>query len=335
MPDNENFKTLAIDLEDAHYWLTKDASLKAIELSTDSKWVTDNSASGWAVWLVGLNPVKGFYNLARHGQYTSETSGAVEVSTDQRRCEKLRSEIILDFENAFFREAAKGPEEVHQFLVRRKQGAISSWNNIQHRFRLAHDVNNDINRELNRAIDNAYRIRVGCSVAICVLGAAPLAAGTTIGLGVTTMSVTTGWMATAAVSGVYSLATEMIWSPADLSKAQVVAFHIDEGTKAGVVATGATAAQEGVTRAFKAKAQKEMQRAAGEFLAVQRNRVAAEGYRNMYAQRQADTAARYASRSKLAGKLAGGAAVVVGLYMMKDEIKNAFAGVTSGMDQTR
>ncbi len=330
MADN-NFKTLAIDLDEAYYWISKDASLKALELSTCSNWVTDNSVSGWAVWLGGLNPVKGIYNWIRHGQYTSETSGAVNVSTDQQRCLKLREEFMRDLQNAFFRESKKGPAQAHNFLMARKKGAISSWNNVQHRFELARNVNNQINRELNQAIDNAYRIRVGCSVAIVVLGAAPLAVGTTVaGIGVTT-----GWMATAAVSGGYALATEMIWSPADLPKAQIVAFHINEGTKAGLTASGATFAQEMATRKFKAKAQQEMQRATAEFLAVQRNRVAAEGYRNLYRQRHTDTVAKYASKSKVAGRVVGSAALVIGLYSMKDEIKNAFVGVTSGMDQTR
>ena len=51
------------------------------------------------------------------------------------------------------------------------------------------------------------------------------------------MKVTTGWLATAAVSGGYALATQMVWSPADLHKAHMVGFHLDDGSRAGATAT--------------------------------------------------------------------------------------------------
>lgn len=329
----ENFKTLAVDLEEADYWIAKAATLNAMEISTDSAWQSEGGFNGWLLYILGLNPVKGVYNLLKHGQYSSEASGSFEVTTNQPYYEHLRTMCLRDFRSAFIRESQRGPEAAMTYIESKKQGAIRSWDNLQHRFSSARSVNDAVRRELNQTIDNVYRIQVAAAVGVCVLGALPASAlGTTvITLGSTSACTipATFWTATG-ISAAYAFTTELVCSPADVRKASAVGYKINPATAAGLTSAASNVGQQAAQFTLTYKAREAMKAAAGQYMGTELfNRVSTEGYRQLQRSHAAKAVERANATSSTAAKGISGVAIGVGLWMMKDDILAAIRGVTA------
>ena len=310
----------------------------------------------------------GAYLVDRDAAKPSSVTGAVTVKVDPLRRARLFASFTKDFQAEFTKQATLGPDKGLAYLrelVNRANRATAAANN---QFSRARRVNSDISVRLNDALDRAYRISVGASVAFLVVGCLPIAAAgaaaTVPTTGAVMASSGSAAMVTVKVAGVgllYGTLNTMAFDPASVKRARASGVSIGPGAVAGGTNAASTVMQAGLEKARMYDAQKRLAKATLEANSAHASRAVREAMRSARnplsaaapgAQRyipgtmteiqrqtlqrqqeriQAEVAKKYKGVSRAGSKIF----IAVGLYMMRNEIKDAWNGLTTGTDRTR
>ncbi len=304
------------------------------------------------------------YWEARDPNRPSTVSGATVVKVDAARRAALFNSNVKDFTAKFTRLSQTNPAEARVYARELVNRAVRATAATNEQFGLARSVNNEVNIKLNDALDRAYRISVGASVAFLVVGCLPIAvaaAGTTASTGVLMGSSGYVTLKVAGVGMVYGTLNSIAFDPETAKRAKVGGMALGPAGKAGATNVASTLAQAGLdaaqTRQIRQQLEQATQaanRAAASNQIRQAMRAArapagatsttaqrflpggmTEVQRQLLRDRQDRIAAEAAKKFKLASRVSSRVFVGIGLVMMRNEIKDAWSGLTAGTDRTR
>ncbi len=294
----------------------------------------------------------------------SSISGATVVKVDAARRAALFKSNVKDFTAKFELLNKTKPGEARQYAKELVTRAVRATAATNEQFGLARSVNNEVNIKLNDALDRAYRISVGASVAFLVVGCLPIAvaaAGTTASTGVLMGSSGYVTLKVAGVGMVYGTLNSIAFDPETAKRAKVGGMALGPAGKAGLTNVASTFAQAGLDKAQTHQIRQQLQQAtqaanraaaSNQIQQAMRAARAPAGAANTTAQRflpggvneiqrqllrskQDKIAEEAAKKFKLASRVSSRVFVGIGLVMMRNEIKDAWSGLTAETDRTR
>lgn len=308
----------------------------------------------------GWKPDEGFI-----GWLTNGGAQSVDIDGDRRR--NLRDMLVRDFSKAYAAQFAISPAAGLTYLETLVDRAGYAMKAVSEQFEMARRINSGVSESLNDAIDRTYRIRTMMSVAFVVVGSWPVAAAaagaggvasfTMTGVGGVSLAAAQGstWalaVQVAGIGGIYGFFTELAFNKEDVKRSGA-GLHLSSSGQAAAMGAGGNLAQTGVEqvrlvkdRALVSSAELESNRL---IVRQQAQNIRAEvvGRRAIVrplvneADRQLARHALQRSRDALtvaAGRVAATTSVlfiVPGVYMMREDIADAFKGLTRDIDRTR
>jgi hypothetical protein len=293
-------------------------------------------AAEWYSYAMNLSWPVAAYRKLNYGTIDTGSFDITQMTSDQQAAHRTRNELYGQMCRNFFTFATRGPSFAKQYLEGLVTGTEGQQTALQQHFAAIRRVNNEITDSIDLLRRRVYVTRVACEVAMVVLGAAPIALGVQIGVGLG-----------------YSILTNAITHWAGMEQADIVAMPV-KTTLSNTSAVGLNVAQEVVDQraALMQTFEAARQRALGQQQGLIEQRIGTiiaraggEDAMNRAASRQVEragtrwaaiaetrAAAQAGTNAATRGMRVGvrGAGIAVGLYFMKNDLENVLTMVREG-----
>jgi len=347
----------------------------ATQLGVTSGWKDDDSWQSDLVWLASaVNPISGLKNLLLEGRWAQTTSGAQEVKVDMSRRQFFKTDFYNTFwayfQKCMAADKGTGSSQALDYLNNLVTRTRYAWSAVSEQFEMARRINKDVSVYLNDALDRAYRIRTAASVAFMVVGSLPVLTaaagaatvasfsytGAVAGSFTVVASTASPWVMACQVAGtaaLYGFLTDVAFNKDEVRNSKATGLHISDGATSAAVGGGGNLVQTGVETVRSRAAAKIAEEAR---LVANRDIV-----RNAVLKAQADVLGRSVVESEMSNEISrrvsaglaqhaernlnrvaqsvarSGSVIFIcyGLYTMRDDIRTAINGLTTGIDRTR
>ena len=314
---------LVLDLPSIQSELRLAASQMAMNVATSNGWKP--AESNWLdTWAWAGRKIVSF------GQWKYEGQGAQTVDIDYNNYVRLREDNYRLFSANFLRQAQTGPAGALTYLNEKIAQRKYAQAALADKFESARRVNDEVRAELDRGINFFFAARTVANTAGVVAGAfASLPVALVFGIG-------------------YSIAAAFAESVGQGEAADLVTFVQPPAVSAGISVGQQymNTPADVVNDAFLANANQAAQQTEARLLSLQQSRtiqaMGATGQR-MIAKAETEAAKAQARASQAAAshtgarnmKIAGtGAAIVVGLWFMREDLAKSWRWITAGESYT-